>query len=278
MVPLRFVVGTVFVFLLTFLCASEAGVEPARQDFFYYPLRGGESLTDVSRIFRVPLQELTELNRIADPNRLPVGQTLKIPNAFALQAAALRGERDRLLEDKQRIERESAERQLAAAGLEKKVRGLDAEKAALAAEVAAAVHWQRSAKVLCVLLFGALGWALKSRTERAMLTRKLNLMAAENATLTAAKETLRNAAAQLELRYQKLYRGKGEAPRDVISDGTARLARAFNEGALGIEQQVGRLEALRDREERRREAEQKVLAWVFHPVRELRYRLKYHMP
>src|SRR5256885_13598537 len=39
-----------------------------------YRLRAGESLSDIAQLFHVSLEELTQLNQIADPRRVPVGQ------------------------------------------------------------------------------------------------------------------------------------------------------------------------------------------------------------
>ena len=48
-------------------------------DTFAYPLHAGESLTDVARIFRVPVTELLARNGIQDANRLQLGQILRVP-------------------------------------------------------------------------------------------------------------------------------------------------------------------------------------------------------
>jgi LysM repeat protein len=252
----------------------------SQEQFFYYPLRAGESLSDVSRIFRVPVSDLIELNRISDPNHIPLGQNLKVPDSFARDAAALEAERDRLLEEKRRTETESAERQRAMSSLDSQFRQLEAEKAGLERELGNTVQWQRAAKVLSLLLLVVFGWALKSRAERAMTRRKFDSLAMENTVLTAAKEKYREAASQFELRYQKLYHGKGEAPKEVVADGVARLSRAFEEGTEEIERLVDDLREEREKESRILDAERRMHAWLFHPFRQLlgRHRLKYHTP
>lgn len=283
MVSLRSVGATTFLCLVAFFAqlGSGAGAEPSpREESFRYPLRAGESLTDVSRIFRVPLQQLMELNQITDPNRLSVGQTLTVPNSFAREAATLSSERDRLLKEKQLAERESAERQGAVANLEAQVRELQDERTALNREVAATGHWKKGAKVLSLLLLGAVAWALMARAQRAVLAWRLRALVAENAALETAKEKYRRACSQLELRYQRLYRGRGEAPAEVISEGASRLNRTFDEGSAQIERLVAGLREEREKEGRLLGAERRGLAQLFHFLRGLltRNRLKYHTP
>jgi LysM repeat protein len=272
---------------LLYLAPSSRAESPAatgsgesQEQVFYYPLRAGESLSDVSRIFRVPVPDLIELNRITDPNRIPLGQSLKVPDSFARDALALAAERDRLLDEKRRSEGESAARQRAMAGLDSQVRQLEAEKTALERELGATVQWQRSAKLLALLLFIVFGWALKSRADRAMTRRRFESLAMENTVLNAAKEKYREAASQFELRYQKLHHGKGEAPREVIADGVERLTRTFDEGTAEIERLVADLREEREKEARILEAERRMHGWIFHPLRALlgRHRLKYHTP
>ena len=71
--------------------AQAVAAEPARlatsEKTFQYTLRAGETLNDVARIFRVPVGDLIELNRIRDPDRLAVGLRVVVPNAFAQEAA-----------------------------------------------------------------------------------------------------------------------------------------------------------------------------------------------
>jgi murein DD-endopeptidase MepM/ murein hydrolase activator NlpD len=253
--------------LLEAAAPPELGLQES--DFFYYPLRPGESLSDVGRIFRIPVEELIQLNQIGDANRLSIGQTIKIPDPFAREALMLRRERDQILEQKRQIERATAVHEQVVSGLESKIRELDGEKAAVTNELAATAQWHLAAKLLAALLLGTLVWALKAVADRAMLTRKLASVAAENAALVEAKARYREAASHLELRCQKLYRSKDEAPRDVVVDGTMRLARAFDQGADKIERLLASIRTEREKEEHFLDTESKVLAWLFHPVREL---------
>jgi uncharacterized NAD-dependent epimerase/dehydratase family protein len=92
--------------------AQAVGAEPTRvattDRAFHYTLRAGETLTDVARLFRVPVGDLMELNRIVDPDRLAVGRRVVVPNAFADEAAALRAARARLLDEQREAQRNAA--------------------------------------------------------------------------------------------------------------------------------------------------------------------------
>src|SRR6266478_2023022 len=75
-----------------------------QEEFFEYRLRPGESLSEVGRLFRLPVEELAQLNRIADPTRLQAGQLVKVPNIFARQVAQIQAERNRFSAEKDQIE------------------------------------------------------------------------------------------------------------------------------------------------------------------------------
>lgn len=281
---LRFALATMFV--LAPLAAGAAGADAelapaeAPRQFFSYPLRAGESLSDVSRIFHVPIRQLVEINHIEDPSRMQLGQTLRIPNAFAQEVEVLRAERDGLLEAKRRAEGESAERQQAAVRLQAELRQVGAEREALDRALAGAVRWQRWTLLLALLLLAALAWALKIRFDRALLAKRWNALALENSALKVAKEKYGQAGAQLELRYQNLHGRRREPPAEAVTEGTARLRRAFDDGAAGIERLLAQLRAEQEKQRALFEAEAKTRSWLFHPLRELleRHRLKYHTP
>jgi len=249
------------------------------QAYFSYPLRPGESLNDVARIFRVAPEELAALNQIRDPNHLQIGQLLRVPDGFAQEAAELRAERERLLVEKQRTDRQSDARGRTIAGLETQLGQVQAEKNAVAAELAANVQWHKTAMVVSILLIAALAWGLKSRFDRANLERRQRMLRAENAALIAAKDRYRQAASQLELRYQNLYAKKSDEPVPyAVAEGVERLGRAFKEGSGEVERLLAEFRA-----EHRRKApqgEEKSRARPFHAVRDLleRQRVKYHTP
>jgi murein DD-endopeptidase MepM/ murein hydrolase activator NlpD len=252
------------------------------EGYFLYPLRSGESLSDVARIFRVRVEELAALNQIRDPDRLQIAQLLRVPDGFAREAATLRAERDRLRAEKQRADRESDARQQRIAALETHLRQLQAEKDAVNAELAANVQWHEAALLVSILLLGTLAWGLKSRFDRANLARRQRVLSAENAALTAAKDRYRQAVSQLELRYQNLYgKKKREEPIPLaVAEGIERLGRAFDEGSSELERLLAAVKAERERQGAVLQGDEKVRAWLFHPLRELleRQRVKYHAP
>lgn len=259
-----------------------AAADGSHEQFFSYPLRAGESLNSVSRIFGVPVQELIELNQILDPGQLQLGQTLKVPNSaansFGRDADALRTDRDRLLEEKRRAEGQFAERRQTMVNTESRLRQLEADKAVLGRELTAKAAWEKAAKVLFLLLFAVSCWALKARADQFSIRRRLSSLAAENTLLAAARVTARGAAAQLELRYQKLYDRKGAAALKVIDEGLSSLTRTFREGTADIERLVANVGIEREAEKRSLESPPWTLAWLIHPVREtlLRERIKYY--
>lgn len=263
--------------------AQAVAAEPTRlatsERAFHYTLRAGETLTDVARLFRVPVGDLMEQNRITDPDRLAVGMRVVVPNAFAQEVAALRAERARLLERQREVERDAERLERTLTAVEQEVRRLEGESAAMAAALAATARWRLAAVLLGILWLGALAWALGARAERMALDGRLRRMQAEHLALAAAKERYREAAAQLELRYQNLYAGKGNATRQV-TDGARRLARAFEQGAAQLERGLTDLRAEREREDGRHAAARRAPGWILHPMREwlARRRLKYHAP
>jgi murein DD-endopeptidase MepM/ murein hydrolase activator NlpD len=287
MVLLRYVLGVSLLWVLVAPLGargeSPSALEPdaARDEFFSYPLRSGESLNDVARIFRVPAQELATINRITDPNRLQLGQIIRVPNGFARETAELRAERQQLLEQKSRADQDVQAQQHATAAIETQLRQVQSEKDSVAGELATMVRWRKTATGALALFLVALAWALKTLLERAKLARAHTFLEAENTALATAKEKYRQAAAQLELRYQNLYRGKGDPPKITVADGVSKLRAVFGEGSAEIERQLMQIRVEREKQKTLAQTEEKAtLAWLPHPLRELleRRRLKYHMP
>jgi LysM repeat protein len=252
----------------------------AVDEFFLYPVRAGESLSDVAHVFHVSVQDLLAINHLADVDYLQIGQTIRIPNGFARETAALRADQARVLEEKRRAERESAERQRALLDLQTRQSQLELERNALTAELGAVGGWRVTAKIALALFLLSLAWAFKTRIERARAARRHVVVAAQNVALSAAKERYRQAAAQLELRYQKLYGGPGDPASVTVRDGVERIRAAFGEGSAEIERQLARFEGQRIADHDSAHAEEKGRAWIPHPLRELleRNRLKYHTP
>jgi LysM repeat protein len=257
---------------------APAPVGQEQNEFLEYHVRPGESLSDIARLFRMPVEELAQVNHITDPTRLRIGQLVKVPNVFARQVGQLQEERDRLLAEKEPLQRELEGRQKTLDALKAELLGVEAEKTTLARELSATLQWQRGAHFLALLLLGMLGWNLKLRGERAKRTRKFALLVQENAALGVAKEKYRQAAAQLEFRYQKLYNSRAEVPAKFIPEGTAILARSFAEGCAQLEQLLESIKAEREKGEQLLHAEQKTFDVLFHPLRGFlqRHRLKYH--
>jgi LysM repeat protein len=283
--PLRFVLCvTLWLLALpgvtTTRALADAPPAGATEEFFLYPVRAGESLSDIARIFHVSVDELSSINHLAEVDYLQIGQTIRVPNGFARETAELRAAQARILEEKRRVERQSAERQRALASLQERERQLEVERSAISAELASMVGWRRTAKIALGLCLLALAWGLKSRLERVRLSRRNAVVAAQNAALLVAKERYRQAAAQLELRFQKLYGGLGDPPPRTVQDGVERISLAFAEGSAQIERQLARLERELPRSGDSVRTEEKGRAWLLHPVRELleRNRLKYHTP
>lgn len=209
--------------------------EQAPEGFFLYPLRAGESLGDVARIFRVSVDELLQVNRIADPSRLPIGYALKIPNAFARQITELQQERNRLAAAQDQLRAEAEQRQQSIATLLDEVRKLEQENAFWTARQTMTGWWRLAALVLAGGLLLSLGWGWFLHRNRNALSKSMASLLKNNEALTIAKDKYRQAAAQLELRYQKLYR-LGEAnPAKVAQGGIAFVEKAFNEGSAQME-------------------------------------------
>src|SRR5262249_7761971 len=142
-------------------------------------------------------------------------------------------------------------------------------------------QWHKTAMLVSVLLLGALAWGLKSRFDRANLARRQRTLRAENAALIAAKDRYRQAASQLELRYQNLYAKKSDQPVPyAVADGIERLSRAFREGSSEVERLLAEFSTERPQQGKTPHGEEKSRARLFHPVRELleRQRIKYHTP
>ncbi len=247
-------------------------------EFLEYRLRPGESLSEIARLFHLPVEELAQLNRIADPTRLQAGQFLKVPNVFARQAVQLRTERDRLVAEKAQLQKTLEGQQQRLVAVEAELNTVEAEKTALRQNLVTTLQWKRGTLALAVLLLGILAWGLKSKGERAQLARHLTVLAQENTALNVAKDKYRQAVAQLELRCQKLLKARDPVPTQFLTEGVTLLTRAFSEGAAHLEQLLASITAECEHEEQILSAEQKTIDAIFHPLRGFlqRHRFKYH--
>lgn len=275
------VVGVLFV-LLSFPPAygqsSNAVPGQPQAEFLEYRIRQGEALGDVSRLFRIPVTELAQLNGISDLTRLQVGQIVKIPNIFARQVAELQKERTILVAEKAQVARQLREEQHARTTKEQLLRKTEASNDALARELAAVGQWRRGAQVLSLMLLGVFAWGLLINKDRAGRGRQIATLKQENLALEVAKEKYRIAAAQLEFRYQKLYSGRSEQPSQLATEGATLLTQTFAVGSAQLEHYLAAIKTEREKEEQLLQSEQRILDLIRHPFRELhqRYRLRYH--
>ena len=164
-------------------CGQSQVATPQPDEALEYRLHKGESLADIARVFHLSPEDLAQANGITDPTRLQIGQPLKIPNVFGRQAAQLRAERDGLAAEKAQLVRQLAAQAQGLAAKEEQLRHHEREQAAVARELARAGYWQGGVYLLTALFLGALGWGVGLRYERDRLTRRLSLLAHENAAL-----------------------------------------------------------------------------------------------
>jgi len=249
-----------------------------QDEFLEYRLRRGEGLGDVARLFRIPVTELAHLNGITDPTRLQVEQALKIPNVFAHQIVELRGERTRLLAEKEQMAQRLKEEQQALVTKEQSLRRTEADNELLAQELATVGQWRLGAQVLSLVLLGTLAWGLLINKDRAQRGRQIATLTQQNTALDVAKEKYRLAAAQLEFRYQKLYSGRSEKPSQLATEGATLLTQTFATGCVQLEQCLSTIKTEREKAEQLLQAEQRIFDLLRHPFREFQhwYRLKYH--
>jgi len=276
----------IFVWLLFLLSVNSATADEqgrslsagqGSESFIEYHLRSGESLGHVAQMFRIPAKELARINNIVNPLQVSTGRTLKVPNVFLRQTARLQEERDHLLAEKERRTQEVEKLQQSQAVMQadlheaKEKAALAAqlieEKAVITAQSAVLPYWQKGASFLSVVLGGFLMWIFKLRRERARAAHKLMLLTKENAALKVAKEKSQQAAAQLELRYQKLHHASAETPAKFIAEGKSLIMRAFTEGCVQIDQLLTNIRAERERAEQTPSAGQKVLSFLPHSLR-----------
>jgi len=256
-------------------CGQPQGAPPQPDEALEYRLHTGESLADIARVFHLAPDDLAQANGITDPTRLQIGQPLKIPNVFARQAAQLRAERDGLAGDKAQLVHQLAAQAQGLAAKEEQLRHHEREQAAVARELARAGYWQGGVYLLTALFLGALGWGVGLRYERDRLTRRLSLLAHENAALGVAREKYRQAVAHLELRYQHLTSPRGGSAT-CVTEGKAVLSRTFTEGSARLEELLTALQALREKGDHRRPAGLQRVASLLSPLRRLLHRSPLH--
>ena len=88
------IAGLFWVFFLSG-CATSTYVKPVTPQFAnlpgsYHKVVKGETLWRISKTYRIDLEELTQINRIADKTIIEVGQQIFIPSNFKPQALAVK--------------------------------------------------------------------------------------------------------------------------------------------------------------------------------------------
>ena len=213
-----------------------------------YAMRPGESLIEVARMFHVRAEDIAGRNGIEDASKLRAGQLLAIPNPFAAEVAALDAERGDLLRHVHEQQSELSSLRATSAKTSAELERTLAEAASLRRALDTSADWRGVAVMLMVFISAALGWALSLWFDRTRIVRRSLMLQNENQLLAEARARYRSAAAQLELRYQKLYIDHSAHRGDRrlrAEDGTSALRRIFAEG-------VARIEGLIEQAERER--------------------------
>lgn len=247
--PLARVAGTLL--MLAWGGAAAAQVQPptpadapSTDAPLEYRLHAGETPGQVAELFRVPLDALLETNGIRDASRLRVGALLRIPDPRAAAVDALRAERARLEGTLGALRTELARRQDHVDALESEVRDAAAERAALQRRLTGytlvrtvAVVAVGAALGLTVALLLALSRARDEHRRRVIVVKNSEI-------LRDAVERYRSLGAQLELKYQNLYRQNGAAARPGSAAGA--LLAGYERERAWVEQDVARSEAAID--------------------------------
>lgn len=247
--PLARVAGTL---LLVAWCSAAAAQPrpPAPADVtsagdpLEYRLHAGETPGEVAELFRIPLDDLLQTNGIRDASRLRVGAVLRIPDPRAAAVDALRAERSRLEGTVGALRTELVRRQDHVDALEAEVRDAAGERAALQRRLtgyttlrAVAVVAVGAALGLTVALLLALSYARDEHRRRVAVVKNTEI-------LRDAVERYRSLGAQLELKYQNLYRQNGAAARPGSAAGA--LLAGYERERAWVEQEISRSEAAID--------------------------------
>lgn len=209
-----------------------------------YRLHAGETPGEVAALFRMPLDELLRQNGIRDPNRLRVGTVLQIPDPRVAALDALRAERRQLEGAVASLRNELARRDDRIDGLEAEAHDAAAERVALQRRLAGytlvrtvAVVAVGAALGLVIALLLALARARDEHRRRVIVVKNTEV-------LRDAVERYRSLGAQLELKYQNLYRQNGAAARPGSAAST--LLAGYERERTWVEQEIARSEAAID--------------------------------
>lgn len=209
-----------------------------------YRLHAGETPGEVAELFRIPLSELLQKNGIRDASRLRVGALLRIPDPRAAAVETLRAEGTRLEATLASLRTELARRQDHVDALESEVHDAAAERTALQRRL---TGYTLVRTVAVVAVGAALGLtvALLLALSRARDEHRRRMVVVKNSEiLRDAVERYRSLGAQLELKYQNLYRQDGAAARPGSAAGA--LLAGYERERAWVEQDVTRSEAAID--------------------------------
>jgi len=235
--------------------AEEAAAPADDQSFIEYQLRANEDPSKVARMFHVTVAELLALNHIADPRRLTVGTTLKIPDP---RAAAVK----QLAAEKHGLETQLASSQAQVTTLRTQTDQLQAQLTdlrelndSLRGEQALYHTWRIAVFIAggaaVVLAFGLLfAWGKARDNER-----HAEVLEREAEVMRAAVDKYRQLSAQFELKYQSLFHQVGmpspvhtraQALRAAYDDDRARLDAIVAEAERQIKGALAELSPTRE--------------------------------
>jgi LysM repeat protein len=178
---------------------------PEEENSIVYELRAGEDPSKVARMFHVTLDELLSLNHVADPRRLSVGATLKIPDPRATLVAELRAEKDGIQRQLSSAQGTINDLQKTVHRLESQISSVQDTNETLLSEAALYHIWRTGVMVTgsaaAVLAFALLiVWGKGRDTQRRYV-----LALRESEVLRTAVEKYRQLSAHFELRYQNIF-------------------------------------------------------------------------
>jgi hypothetical protein len=212
-----------------------------------YELRAGDDPSRVAQMFRIPLDELLRRNGIRDPSRLKVGTVLDIPDPRATLVRDLRTEQDRLRAEVAAVHDAVDREQARVARLESDLRRTAGDRDALAARLTfyRAGSVVGGVAVCAALLLGATLVLALARLRRETARRATAIKHGES--LRAAVDRYRTLGAQLELKYQGLYR---QAASDAgVQEASQGLRAAYDDERAALDATIEqRAAALREEE------------------------------
>jgi LysM repeat protein len=170
-----------------------------------YVVRSGETLGAIAAMFHVDAADLAHANRLRADDELLSGQRLRVPNPFAGQDKALKGQVQRLSDEIQQFHQK-----IEAAEGEK--RRLQSSSSDLTAELQESRHdaetlpwWRNLAYAGAVISVVLVGLALLMLFDWLLLRRRFRTLAQMNESLRRLDQKYKEILAKAELRFQQLY-------------------------------------------------------------------------